>query len=297
MKIGVVIPILADIDFNKAYETIDKSCTECGVDFDVIFAINAKLNVVFTKIRGAFSDASKVKAFMVDRSVDEHMLISVALKKCVNYDATIIYSSKEEVNSDVVKAFITSWQAGNKIVYLKKVYTGIKKCTRAISNGIYKLGIKMLGVYKDNLAENDIQLLDNDVVLTLNQLPEKSRQLRTLDSFVGYSTDIVHLQVDSREKVNPLFVEKTKDYYKNSIISITSFLIALLCAIGSSLCLILNLKMPFYAHLILWISFVVFLILSMIFNTRKTLIFRAGKPVERSEINALNDKIEFYNMF
>ena len=37
------------------------------------------------------------------------------MEKCEDYDATIIYAGKEEINVDVVKAFITSHQAGNKI--------------------------------------------------------------------------------------------------------------------------------------------------------------------------------------
>ena len=116
MKIGFIVPLLDEYDLEKNVDTITKSCAESNVDFDIIFALNSKLSATFTKIRNLYVENTAVKAFMVDRPVDQHKLITLAMEKCEDYDATIIYSGKEEVNADVIKAFITSYAAGNKIV-------------------------------------------------------------------------------------------------------------------------------------------------------------------------------------
>ena len=123
MKLGFVIPIMAETDVEKTVLTISKVCSEIKASYEVVFAINNKCNSTFTKIRDVFIENNKIKAFKVDQQVDEHKLITLAMKHCEKYDATIIYSAKEEVNPDVVKAFVNSWQAGNQIVYLKKVYS------------------------------------------------------------------------------------------------------------------------------------------------------------------------------
>ena len=211
MKLGFIIPLLDEYDIEKNFNTIAKSCEDCGVEFDVIFALNSKLNAVFTKIRNTYVEDKRVKAFMVDRPVDHHRLITLSMEECEDYDATVIYSGKEDVNGDVIKAFITSYEAGNKIVYLKKVYRGFKKLLVGFKSIFYKIGIKFLGVFKDLDAENDIQLLDSDVVKTINQLPGKNRQLRTLDSLLYYTTDIIHLEVDSKEVINQNYTVKDKD--------------------------------------------------------------------------------------
>ena len=251
---------------------------------------------MFSKIRNEFIDNKNVKAFMVDRPVDQFKLITLAMEKCEEYDATVIYAGKEDVNTDVVKAFITSHQAGNKIVYLKKVYRGFKKVTEAIKAAFYKLGIKLLNVFKDINAENDIQLLDVDVVKTINQLPGKNRQLRTLDSLLYYTTDIIHLEVDSKAPVNPAFTVKDKQYFRNATVSYVSLGLAFVALFISVLALCINWKIHFLIHLAMWFIFAIGLILTLVFNTRKTLAYRAGNQVEPSEYVALKDKIEYYNM-
>ena len=296
MKIGFIVPLLDEYDLEKNVDTITKSCAESNVDFDIIFALNSKLSATFTKIRNLYVENTAVKAFMVDRPVDQHKLITLAMEKCEDYDATIIYSGKEEVNADVIKAFITSYAAGNKIIYLKKVYRGFKKVWADIKSMFYALGIKLLGVYKDINAETDIQLLDNDVVKTINQLPGKNRQLRTLDALLYYSTDIIHLEVDSKEVINPNYVHKDKTYVKNATVAYTSLGLGIVCAILSTIALAVGWRWFYLIHIVLWIMFLVGLSLFVVFNTRKILTFRAGGYIEPSEFVSLKDKIEYYNM-
>ncbi len=295
MKIGFIIPLLDEYDVEKNYDTLSQACVDCGVQFDIIFALNSKLDAVFTKIRNVYVENKSVKAFMVDRPVDHHKLITLAMEKCEEYDATVIYSGKEDVNADVVKAFITSYEAGNKIVYLKKVYRGFKKLVVGFKSVLYKLGIKLLGVFKDIDAENDIQLLDSDVVKTINQLPGKNRQLRTLDSLLYYTTDIIHLEVDSKETINSNYVVKDKSYVNNAAVAYSSLSIGTVSLVLT--CLALSLwKWHYLIHIALWFTFAIGMVLFLVFNTRKTLTLRAGKYVEPSEFVSLKDKIEYYNM-
>lgn len=295
MKLGFIIPLLDEYDVEKNFETLSKACEECGVDFDVIFALNSKLNAVFTKIRNVYVEDKRVKAFMVDRPVDHHRLITLSMEECEDYDATVIYSGKEDINSDVIKAFITSYEAGNKIVYLKKVYRGFKKLAVAFKSMFYKLGIKLLGVFKDINAENDIQLLDSDVVKTINQLPGKNRQLRTLDSLLYYTTDIIHLEVDSKEVINSNYTLKDKDYIKNASVAFSSLGVGVVSFALTVLALCLW-QWHYLVHILLWVLFGIGMVLFLVFNTRKTLTYRAGKYVEPSEFVTLKDKIEYYNM-
>ena len=208
MKIAFLIPVLEDIDLSRTYDIIKEACD--GSEFEIIFAINGKLNRLFTNLRNTFIDKSEVRAFMIDRPEDEHKLITIGMTYCNDYDATIIYSAKEEPNIDVIRAFITSWKAGNKIVYLKKEYSGIKSLFVTLKRAVYRVCIRLLGIFNDQCAETDIQLLDQDVVQTINQLPSKNRHLRVLDSFVGYSTDTIQLEIDSKVKENRTYISKPK---------------------------------------------------------------------------------------
>lgn len=295
MKIGFIIPLMDDYDLEVAYKNIDKACKDSEVNYEIVFALNHKLNVMFTKVRNTFVENANIKAFMTDRAVSEHKLITLAMQDSEKYDAIVIYSGKEETNVDVLKAFIASWQAGNKIVYLKKVYRGFARVTNYLKTMFYKLGIAMLGIFKDVCAENDIQLLDNDVVKTINQLPNKNQLLRTLDSLIYYATDVIFLEVDPNEFINPLYSEKDESYKKNLLGAYISLSVSLSMALTSIMVLAFKGNLHFLIHLMFWALFVLSFFLFVVFSTKKVLSVRVGKEVELTELKSIRAKTEYYN--
>lgn len=294
MKIAFIVPVLKEINLEKTFSRISESCTDD--EFDIYFAINGKLNSFFTTVRTTFLNDSRVKAFMVDRPVNEHKLITLGMEMVEDYDATIIYSGKELPNKDVIKAFISSWKAGNKIVYLKKEYSGFKKLAVKLQRAWYAFGIKMLGIFKDRCAETDIQLLDQDVVKTINQLPAKNRQLRVLDSFVGYPVDVIQLEIDGKSKENKLYDEKIKAYHVCKATSLSFLLASVICfALG-----IVGIVLKWSLHPVIYITLfavaILSVIMSFVFATKKKLHYRVGQTFEIPELNDLRNKLEKYNI-
>lgn len=295
MKVAFIIPVLSDCDVKQRFDAIEKACKECDTNFEIIFAFNNKLNNMFSLVRSTFIENKKVKAFKVNRAVNQHKLITLAMKECEGYDATVIYSGKETVNEDVVKAFLTSWKSGNKIVYLKKVYSSPKKIWVWFKSLIYRLGTKLMGVFKDVGAETDIQLLDKDVVITINQLPEKNRHLRTLDAFIGYNTDIIKMEVDSKIKDSKYYVEKTKKYKLSLTLSAVFFSLSFVTLGLGILSIALGWKMRWAFTMLIWVGFVILGIFGLVFFTKKELLVRVGDSEDMSDIKELQEKMERYN--
>ena len=293
MKVAFIIPVLDEINLEKTFNRINEAC---DIPHDIVFAINGKLNSFFTQVRTTFLNDSSVKAFMVDRPVNEHKLITLGMELTEDYDATIIYSGKELPNIDVIRAFLSSWQAGNKIVYLKKEYSGFKKLGVMIKRAFYSLGIKTLGIFKDRCAETDIQLLDQDVVKTINQLPHKNRQLRVLDSFVGYPTDVIQLELDNKMAENKHYDEKTKHYRLFGLFSGLTFLMAIaLLGVGIA-GVVLAWDMSAVIYVTIFLLSLLGFSLSFVFAIKKTLHFRVGQQADVNELNDLKNKIEKYNI-
>ena len=293
MKIAFIVPVLNEINLKETYDKITEACE---IEHDIIFAINGKLNSFFAEVRTTFLSESHVKAFMVDRPVNEHKLITLGMEMTEDYDATIIYSGKEIPNVDVIKAFIASWKAGNRIVYLKKEYSGFKKIWVKLKRWLYSIGIKTLGIFKDHCAETDIQLLDQDVVKTINQLPQKNRQLRVLDSFVGFQTDIIQLEIDNKVKENKSYEDKSKSYKLSGILSLSCLSVAIVSIIIGVLgiCLAWNLSAVLY--ILFFLVGATGIVLSCIFLTKRLLHYRVGDIFDTHELNDLRNKIEKYNI-
>ena len=293
MKIAFIIPVLEEINLEKTFNRINEAC---DIDHDVFFAINGKLNSFFTQVRTTFLSESSVKAFLVDRPVNEHKLITLGMQMTEDYDATIIYSGKELPNIDVIKAFIASWKAGNKIVYLKKEYSGFKKIGVNLKRAFYKMGVKMLGIFKDRCAETDIQLLDNDVVKTINQLPQKNRQLRVLDSFVGYPTDVIQLEIDGKMKENKNYDEKIKAYRVCGIISLVSLILAIALIAVGCIGIALGWQISAVLYITMFVLGIFGLVMAFVFAIKKQLHYRVGQIFDVAELRDLANKLEKYNI-
>lgn len=296
MKIGFVVPVLNECDIQQRYNAIESACKGFGCEFEVIFAFNSKLNAQFSRVRTLYIDNKAVSAFKVNSPVNEHKLIALALKNCESYDATIVYSAKETINEEVIKAFLYSWKAGNKIVYLKKVYGHPKKLWVKFKHWLYSIGLKMLGLFKDFGAETDIQLLDNDVVKTINNVPSKSRQLRVLDSFIGYNYDIIKMEVDSKVKDSKLYTDKTKSVKRYSLgMYVCEFLALVFLTLGLLIaCTVF--KMSAIWQIVMWFGFVSALVLCLVFYSRYLLGLRVGDPIDEKELHSLEITLEKYNM-
>jgi len=295
MKIGFVVPVLADYDVSKCYKNIKSASAECKVDFEIIFAFSGKLTSLFSHVRSTFMDKKEVKAFKVDKAVNEHKLITLALESCEKYNATIVYSAKEEINKDVIKAFVSSWRTGNKIVYLKKIFYGPKKIFSAIKELFYRLGMKIINCFRDFYAETDIQLLDQEVVKTVNQLPSKNRMLRTMDGFIGYNYDIIHMEVDSKLRESKYYEEKTKMYKAYLAASVICGVLCIADFVMTIIAVSLGWKLGLVWTLMLILGIVLFAIAWLVFFTRRILARRVGPFQDEKELRELKTTIEKYN--
>ena len=108
MKLGFLIPVLDEIDISSKYQAIENSCKEENTEFEIIFVLNGDLTNFFTKIRTEFKDNNLVKVIKIDKVVNQHKLITVGMPYCEDYDATIIYSSKEEAITSTEQYFSNS---------------------------------------------------------------------------------------------------------------------------------------------------------------------------------------------
>jgi len=299
MKTVFLIPVMHEYDTKEQFESIQSTCKELKLDFDIIYVLNGNMQKMFADIRNNYLEHDNVRAIKMMSDVHQHKLITVGMKYCENYSNTIIYTAKESINTNVIKAFVASWRAGNKIVYLKKTRTGFKKFIQSIGLGIYNLGIATIKVYKDFSGENDIQLFDQEVVKTINQLPEKNRQLRVLDSFVGYASDVVTV-VDNKKNRNKEIEKKYNDIsksYKYSLVfTILTAVVFTVSLIFQIVALCIGLALGIVGEILLIAIILASAFLTLVFITKSRLSYRIGDYVQVQEINNLDEKAEKYNL-
>ncbi len=299
MKLVFLLPVMHEFDAREQYNIIETTCKEIKIDFDIIYVLNGNMQKMFADIRNTFLENDNVRAIKMMSDVNEHKLITIGMKYCEDYSATIIYTCKEDINANVIKAFVTSWKSGNNIVYLKKARTGIKKFFQNIGLFFYNLGIKILKIYRDFNSEDDIQLLDQEAVRTINQLPEKNRQLRILDSFVGFNSEVVSV-VDNKKNRNSEVENKyktiSKKYTYSLTFSILTAIIFLCCLIFQIVAVAVSLDLGLIGEILLISIIFGSAFLGLLFATKTALNYRIGDYIQVQEINLLDEKAEKYNL-
>ena len=115
-------------------------------------------------------------------------------------DAVIIIDADFQHPINTVDAFIQKWHEGYDMAY------GLRT-DRATESGVKRAGVRLFYWLLDkmssvNLPEDagDFRLLDRRVVLALRQLPERSRFMKGLYSWVGFRTCAVPFQVQERSE-------------------------------------------------------------------------------------------------
>ncbi len=295
MKLGFIVPALNNVDLDKIYADIKEVCNQSQVDYEIIFAMNCKAESSFTNVRRIFVENNDVRAIKLDMEVSQHELIMLAMKHCEGYSATVIYAAKEAINKDLLTKMITSWKAGNKIVFVKKQEQGFKEFIRKTKETIYNMGLKILRVFDDKNAETDIQLFDQEVVCTINQLPAKNRQLRVLDSFIGYTTDVIITQ-KNKESENAEYLMKPKGYILDLFTSIGLLITGIAMLFFAVSAAVLCWNIAFTIHVLFWCLAFVMLTLSFIYQIKTQLHFRVGQVSDPNDIKTMFEKAEKYNL-
>lgn len=296
MKFGILIPVVSEKDLNEVYNLIEEGFKGISAEHEILFVLNGKLTNLFTKLRSEFANFDNVQAVKLEQNVNQQKLIIAGMEYCENFNATIIYSLKEKINPFIIKSFISSWNAGNKIVFVKKQYKKINKIVNYLKEGLYKIGMKILGIFKDNFAELDVQLLDREVVNTINRLPNKNKQLRVLDSFVGYNTDIIFVESLDKSVKNPDYIEKSKKRRLCNLLALIFGCVNIVIFLFAVISLSVGWRIYALIYLFLILMWIFSGFMCIVYATKSVLVSRVGESLTDTEVHDLFRNIEKYNL-
>lgn len=162
----------------------------------------------------------KTNIFILSRNFGQSAALTAALDCALN-DAVILIDADLQDPPYFIIDMIKEWDKGFHMVHARrssrKGETFLKKLSA-------KVAYKTINFFADiNLPANvgDFRLMDKQIVMVLRKLPEKSRYLRGLSNWVGFSSKIIEYSRDAR------VAGTTKYNYRNlislALLGITSF--------------------------------------------------------------------------
>jgi glycosyltransferase involved in cell wall biosynthesis len=139
-----------------------------------------------------------ISSISLSRNFGKEIAISAGLEHC-DADAVIIIDSDFQHPFAVINDFIREWQNGFDMVYgIRKSRKEDSRLRRAFTKSFYSL---MRVASKVNIVPNagDFRLLDRRVVKAIASCKERSKFMKGLYAWVGYSAKEIYYETNERE--------------------------------------------------------------------------------------------------
>jgi glycosyltransferase involved in cell wall biosynthesis len=146
----------------------------------------------------SFTANQKIKLIQLSRNFGKEIAISVGLEHCQG-DIAIILDSDFQHPFNLLPVFLQHWHNGYDMVFgIRENRDNETKLKRTLTKGFYKL-INLLTKEKIIPNAGDFRLLDRKVIDALNACEERTRFMKGLYAWVGFTNIGVPFKVPQRQ--------------------------------------------------------------------------------------------------
>jgi len=168
-----------------------------GYQYEVIFVSDGSTDNTAAEVNKQASKNTQIKLVSFYRNFGHQMALTCGYRYAKG-DCVVTIDADLQDPPEIIHEMISKWKAGAKVVYAKRktreVDSYFKKKTAAC---FYQL-INFLSETPIPDEVGDFRLLDKEIVLFLNDLPEQSRFLRGLVAWGGYPAEYVYFKREKR---------------------------------------------------------------------------------------------------
>lgn len=188
---AAVLPVLT--------ERLDKLLQSPGLDINILFVDDGSQDETVSMIGSITAGRDKYSAIFLSRNFGHAMALTAGLANITDEtDAVFIIDGDLQDPPELLLEFITKMNEGYDVVY------GIRRNRKEgyLKKLCYRLYYRLLKRFSNirmPLDAGDCSLISKRVVLELNRLPEESRYLRGLRSWVGFRQAGIAYERDERK--------------------------------------------------------------------------------------------------
>jgi len=165
--------------------------------YEIIFIDDGSKDKTTNFIKKKAASNHNIKLISFSRNFGHQMALTAGYKTAKGA-CVITMDADLQDPPEIIPQMIDKWQNGAKIVYAKRKARDVDNFFKKITARIFYKFINFLSDTPIPIDVGDYRLLDREVVEFLNRLPEKSRFLRGLVSWGGFSEEKVFFVREKR---------------------------------------------------------------------------------------------------
>lgn len=194
--LSIIIPVFNEEEnIHIVTERIQKVVN--SYNYEIIFVNDGSVDSTLSELKKIAQKSKKIKILSFQRNFGHQMALTAGYQSALG-DCVVTIDADLQDPPELIKDLVEKWQEGYEIVYAKRNEREDSLFKKMTAYVFYRL-INFLSDIKIPNDVGDFRLLDKKVVKILNMLPEKSRFLRGLVAWGGFSSTYVVFNRSKRE--------------------------------------------------------------------------------------------------
>ena len=204
VTLSAVVPLFDELENLPAlHRRLSDSLTALGIEYELVFVNDGSSDGTPELLDQLAEDDPRVRPIHLSRNFGHQAAVTAGLEFATG-DAVVVLDGDLQDPPEVIGLLLERWREGVDVVYAVRTKRKEGRFKRFGYFAFYRLlrGISELEIPLDS---GDFCLMDRQVVDTLNALPERSRFVRGLRTFVGFRQIGVSYERDARFAGQPKY--------------------------------------------------------------------------------------------
>ena len=198
IRISCIVPVLNEAALAEAFlNALVAQLTTITTAFEILVIDDGSTDNTPTLISKLTEQEPSIKMIRFSRNFGKEHAIAAGLKYCRG-DVGIILDADFEHPIELIPTFLKRWAEGYDMVYgLREDRDAQSKVRRFFSNLFYKM-LRIMTKIKIPANAGDFRLIDRAAIDSLNNCEERTRFMKGLYAWIGYSSIAVPFKVNER---------------------------------------------------------------------------------------------------
>jgi glycosyltransferase involved in cell wall biosynthesis len=165
--------------------------------WEMIFVDDGSSDDTVTIIAKHATSDSRIRLVRLSRNFGHQAALSAGLD-LARGDAVILIDADLQDPPELIPRMIELWAAGHQVVYGQRTGRERESIFKSFASSVYYRLLSSCTNIQIPYDTGDFRLIDRKVVDILKSMPEKSRYLRGMISWIGFSQIAIHYQRQGR---------------------------------------------------------------------------------------------------
>ncbi len=183
--LSVVIPVLnEEQNIPELVRRLREALDGNGMPFEVLFVDDGSTDRTLEILRELHKNDRRVKAVQLARNFGHQAAIAVGLRAAAG-DAVIVMDGDLQDSPEILPHFVKKWQEGFDVVYAIRARRSDSLPKMITYKAFYRI-LGRISQIRMPLDAGDFSLMSRRVVDVINAMPERTRFIRGMRSWVGF---------------------------------------------------------------------------------------------------------------